>query len=85
MKNSEGEKVYSFLRRLGGDTVLVVINFAREPRSVTLGMKDWKTGNVKEYFTGSVLTLSDAKLELEIGGLGCRVFVPTEQQSGGGQ
>ena len=84
-KNSEGEKVYSYLRRLGDDQVLVVINFAHESRSVTIDLSGWKSGDLKEYFTGSVTTPQNGKLALEIGGLGCRVFVPAVQRSGGNQ
>jgi glycosidase len=85
VKNSEGEKVYSFLRRLGNDEVLVVINFGHQPRSVDIDMDGWKSGTAKEYFTGNVMTPENGKLKLDIGGLGCRVFVPSVQSSGGNQ
>ncbi len=85
VKNSEGEKVYSFQRRLGDDEVLVVINFAREPRSVSIDMSRWKSGDVKEYFTGSVTTPQNGRMAFDIGGLGCRVFVPAVQRSGSSQ
>ena len=75
VKNSEGEKVCSFLRRLGNDQVLVVINFSLEARSFTLDLPDLKTGELKEYFTGARMALENDHLSLQIGGLGCRVFV----------
>jgi cyclomaltodextrinase len=83
--NSDGEKVYTFLRRLGDDEALVVLNFAHELRSVTVDMSGWKSGDLKEYFTGSLTPLQEGKLALEIGGLGCRVFVPAVQRSGSQQ
>ncbi|MCX6135806.1 MAG: alpha-amylase family glycosyl hydrolase [Ignavibacteriales bacterium] len=80
VKNSDGEKVYSFVRRAGNDEVLVVLNFARDPRSVSIDVSSWKARELKEYFTGSAATLHGGKLPLEIGGLGCRVFVPASQR-----
>ena len=79
VKNSDGEKVYSFVRRLGDDEVLVVINFAREPRSLDVDLGALKTTELKEYFTGTPVTFHDHNLHLDLGGLGCRVFVPNAQ------
>jgi glycosidase len=83
IKNSDGGKVYSFLRRTNGDEVLVVINFSRTARSVSIDLDDWTSGGMKEYFTGDTATVDGNKLPLELGGLGCRVFVPAAQRSGG--
>jgi cyclomaltodextrinase / maltogenic alpha-amylase / neopullulanase len=83
VKNSDGEKVYTFLRRQGDDEVLVVINFARAARSVSIDMSGWRSGEVREYFTGNAATPQNGRLSLDIGGLGCRAFVSSVQRSGG--
>jgi glycosidase len=85
IKNSGGGKVYTFLRRLGNDEVLVVINFDRDPRSCTIEMPGMNASDLKEYFTGNVASLGKGQLALDIGGLGCRVFVPLVQHDGGVQ
>ena len=82
MKNSDGEKVYSFLRHFDNDEVLVIINFSRVLRSVDIDMTGWKSKDLKEFFTGDPAVIHDGKLKLEIGGLGCRVFIPGGPRSG---
>jgi len=76
VKNSGGGKVYTFLRRLGGDEVLIVINCDRDPRSCTIELPGINAGDLKEYFTGTIVSPGNGRLALDIGGLGCRVFVP---------
>jgi glycosidase len=75
VKNTGGEKVLSFLRRLGEDQVLVVINFSSDERAFTLELPEIKAGDMKEYFTGGAMPLENGRLSLQVGGLGCRVFV----------
>ena len=82
VKNSDGEKVYSFLRHFDNDEVLVIINFSRVLRSVDIDMTGWKSKDLKEFFTGDPAVIHDGKLKLEIGGLGCRVFIPGGPRSG---
>ncbi len=76
VRNNEGDKVYSFLRRFGEDQVLVVINFSHDTKSFTLELPNIKASELKEYFTGVMMPLENGRLSLQVGGLGCRVFVP---------
>jgi glycosidase len=75
VKNTGGGKVLSFLRRSGEDQVLVVINFSIDTKSFNVDLADIQTGDLKEYFTGAMTPVEDHRLSLQVGGLGCRVFV----------
>ncbi len=81
--NSDGQKVYSFVRRSGDDVVLVVINFSKERRSVSIEVPAVMPGELKEYFTKSSATVKDGKLTEDLGGLEFRVFVPANARQGG--
>jgi glycosidase len=82
VKNSEGGKVYSFLRRLGDDEVLVVINFSHDKRSFDVELPQMTSPDLKEFFTGAPASARNGHLALEIGGLGCRVFIPVKEKGG---
>ena len=82
VRNSDGQKVYSFGRSSGDDLVLVVINFSRETRSVSVEVPAGPTGEMKEYFTKSSATVKDGKLNVELEGLEFRVFVPAKARQG---
>ena len=85
VKNSDGQKVYSYVRRLGDDEVLTVINFSHVPRSVSIELGALKSGAMKDYFTGTPTVAKNGKLQLDLGALGCRVFVPNAQGLRGAQ
>jgi glycosidase len=76
VKNSEGHKVYTFLRRSGADEVLVVINFAKERRSVIIDAPAGLSGELKEYFTTSSVSVVNGQLTADLGALEFRVYVP---------
>jgi len=80
--NSDGQKVYSFVRRSGADFVLVVINFSKEQRSVSIEVPAVPSGELKDYFTKSSATVKDGKLDAVLKGLEYRVFVPARAQQG---
>ncbi len=77
--NSDGQKVYSFLRRSGDDEVLVVINFSKQRKRADLNLPALKSSRMKEYFTGSVVSLTESRLSLDLAGLEYRVFVPSAE------
>jgi hypothetical protein len=77
--NSDGQKVYSFLRRSGDDEVLVVINFSKQRKRADLNLPALKSSRLKEYFTGSVVPLTGNRMSLDLGGLEYRVFVPSAE------
>jgi glycosidase len=80
VRNSDGQKVYSFLRRSGEDAVLVVINFSKEKRPVSIEVPAALPSELKEYFSGSTAEVREGKLTADLGGLEFRVFVPMKAQ-----
>lgn len=80
--NSDGQKVYSFIRRSGDDAVLVVINFSKERRSVSIEVPEVLPRELKEYFTKSPSVVKDGTLNADLGGLEFRVFVPAKARQG---
>ncbi len=85
VKNSDAQKVYTFLRRAGGDEVLVVINFSRERRAVQLDVPHLQSAELKEYFTRAVVSPVNGRLSLDIPGLDYKVFVPNGEHNRGAQ
>ncbi len=74
--NSGGGKVLSFVRRLGDDQVLVVLNLSRDQRSCEVAIPMFKTNNFMEYFTRTPVSSSNGRLFLEMKSLDYRVFLP---------
>lgn len=77
-KNSDGKKVYSFIRRSGDDVAVVVINFSKERRSVSIEVPSSISGVLNEYFTKLPAVVRDGKLNTDLGELEFRVFVPSK-------
>ncbi|MBI3585653.1 MAG: alpha-glucosidase C-terminal domain-containing protein [Ignavibacteriales bacterium] len=78
MENSDNQKVYSFLRKLGDDQVIVVINFSMNERRVEISLPDSLKGNLKEYFSNTVKNVSQGKVVLKLAPLEYNVFLPAQ-------
>ena len=74
-KNSDGSKVYSFIRRSTGDQVLVIINLSNARRMVDVEVPSTISGGLVEYFTKSTASVKEGKLTVDMPALGFRVFV----------
>jgi hypothetical protein len=85
VKNSDAQKVYTFLRRAGNDEVLVVINFSRERHGVQVDVPQLQSAEVKEYFTRAVVSPVNGRLSLDLAGLDYKVFVPHGERNRGVQ
>ena len=75
LPNSDNQKVFSFLRRSGDDPVIVVINFSRQPKEVSVSIPESVPNRLKEYFTGSNAETAGRKLTLHLEGLDYKVFL----------
>jgi glycosidase len=75
--NSGGGKVLSFVRQLGDDQVLVVLNLSRDQRSCEVAIPMFKSNQFMEYFTKTPVSSSKGQLSLEMKGLDYKVFLPT--------
>ena len=75
LPNSDNQKVFSFLRRSGDDPVIVVINFSRQPKEVSVSIPESVPNRLKEYFTGSNAATAGGKLPLHLEGLDYKVFL----------
>jgi glycosidase len=78
VRNSDGQKVYSFSRSSAEDAVLVVINFSKERRAVSIEVPTALPRGWREYFSSSSAEVRDGKLDADLGGLEFRVFVPAK-------
>jgi glycosidase len=79
LANSDGRKVYSFLRRSGGDQLVVVINFGDAAKSVEVTLPQGSAGELQEYFTGEAARPSDGKISLHLRPFDYRVFLPMKK------
>ncbi len=77
--NSDDQKVYSFLRRSGGDQVVVIVNFADGPKSVEVTLPQGSVGGLQEYFTGENARLSRGKLTLSLRPFDFKIFLPSRK------
>jgi hypothetical protein len=78
--NSDDHKVYSFLRRSGGDQVVVIVNFADGPKSVEVTLPQGSVGGLQEYFTGENARLSRGKLTLSLRPFDFKIFLPSKKE-----
>jgi glycosidase len=74
--SNDGEgKVLSFLRKLGDDEVLVVLNLSSSDRICDIEFPGAKSADLIEYFTRTPTRLVDGHLKIELKGLDYRAFV----------
>ena len=83
--NSGGGKVLSFVRQMGDDQVLVVLNLARDQRSCDIAVPMFKSREFMEYFTKTPVTSSNGHLFLEMKSLDYMVFLPSANGGRGKQ
>ena len=79
LANSDGKKVYSFLRRSSNDQVTVVINFADESKSVEVTLPEGNAAELQEYFTGKAARPAGGKLSLRLGPFEYKVYLPVKK------
>jgi glycosidase len=75
--NSSDGKVLSFVRQLGDDQVLVVLNFSRGPQKCEIAIPMFKSSQFIEYFTKTPIPSSNGNLSLDMKGLDYKVFLTT--------
>jgi glycosidase len=75
--NSADGKVLTFVRQLGNDQVLVVLNLSRDQRSCEVAVPMFKSSQFVEYFTKTPVSSSNGHLSLDMKGLDYKVFLPT--------
>jgi glycosidase len=75
LQHEAGSKMLAFLRRTDGDDVLVVINFGREPKSVTLTLPGDMKPPYREYFSGTPIHPSSQQITLHLGPLDYRIVL----------
>lgn len=76
VENSDNQKVYSFLRKLQDDQVVVVINFSTRERQVELKIPESIKGDIKEYFSGATMQALQGKLALKLAPLEYKILLP---------
>jgi glycosidase len=64
IQNSEGDRVLSFSRTLGNESILVLLNFSYEPQQVSLYSNEL-IGNYRSLFNGQSFELDGNKISLE--------------------
>ena len=75
VSNDGGGKVLSFLRKLGEDEVLVVLNLSNSDRTCEIEFPGKNTADLVEYFTRTPTKLVDGHLKIDLKGLDYRAFV----------
>ncbi|MBI3788550.1 MAG: alpha-glucosidase C-terminal domain-containing protein, partial [Ignavibacteriales bacterium] len=76
LENSDNQKVYSFLRKLNDDQVMVVINFSTSERQIEITLPDFVKQDLKEYFSNSAIKAPQGKLALKLAPLEYKVLLP---------
>ncbi len=75
--NSSSGKVLSFVRELGNDRVLVVLNMSHDQRTCDVEVPTFKTNGFMEYFTKTPVTSANGRLSIEMKPLDYMVFLPS--------
>ncbi|MBI4428811.1 MAG: alpha-glucosidase C-terminal domain-containing protein [Ignavibacteriales bacterium] len=75
LKNSEGNRVYSFARKLESEDVVVVLNLSNLRKVVEIDVGGLELEQSLEYFTSGKPTLANGKLKLTLKPFDYRVFV----------
>lgn len=78
LENSDNQKVYSFLRKLNDDQVMVVINFSTTERQIEISLPDLIKRDMREYFSGSTVKAQQGKLALKLAPLEYKVLLPLQ-------
>jgi len=66
LKNSDGEKVISFIRQLGSDKLIVVVNLSDQSREVKISLLSRTNMKLIDHFTGRSVDAVDGQLALEL-------------------
>jgi glycosidase len=77
--NTESAKVCSFLRSSEMDSVITVINFAKERKEVNLQMPINKSNEWKDLLSGANFKAKDSSLNVLLLPMGCLVLVPAHE------
>lgn len=75
LPNSDSVKVFSFMRTLGDDAAIIVINFSDTKKIVSVSVPGSGGETWREYFTHQSFGESNGKLSVNLAGRGFRVFV----------
>jgi glycosidase len=79
VQNSDSTIVYSFMRTMREDTVLVVINFNTFPQKVNLILPTYSSTSWKDFFSKQSLQLKTNRLEVTMPRLGFAVLCPMSE------
>jgi glycosidase len=79
VQNSDSTKVYSFMRTMREDTVLVVISFNTFPKKVNLILPTHSSIFWKDFFPKQSLQLKTNRLEITMPRLGFAVLYPMSE------
>ena len=83
--NSGGGKVLSFVRQLGNDQILVMLNLSRDQRRCEVEVPMFKTSDFIEYFTKTPVSSANGHLFVDMKGLDYKVFLPSVHAGRGTQ
>jgi glycosidase len=73
IRNSDGEKVYTFARQIEGDTVLVAVNLAKKARSISAALPSEYRACTRKVFGNATLRYSQDTLHLDLPPFGSAV------------
>ncbi len=80
MTNSESANVFSFVRSSGTDSVIVIINFAKEKKEINLQIPAGLSMMWKDQFSGVNYQAKDSYLNVTLLPLGYLILVPTTER-----
>jgi hypothetical protein len=78
--NSENYHLFSFLRYLGEDSVLIVINFTREKKDTEIQLPAGASLFWKDQSSGVRINVKNSCLRTTIGAFGFRFLVPSSEK-----
>jgi 1,4-alpha-glucan branching enzyme len=80
IQNSDSSHVVSFLRSSGGDTVLVVFNFAHKSTTVDIQVPIHASLTWTDQFSGVKVNVQNSRMRLTLTPLGYMLIVPTTEK-----
>jgi glycosidase len=81
IRNTESNRVYSFLRSFNSDSVFVVINIAKDKKDVNLQLSSGPSRLWKDEFTGVSYRASDSGVNMKLPPFGYAVLSTTDERN----
>ncbi|MGB2869251.1 MAG: alpha-amylase family glycosyl hydrolase [Bacteroidota bacterium] len=78
VENTGGEKIYSFARVLGKDTVYVLVNFSGREKDVRMSVIGPASGMFKDYFSSETNNAVNGTIPVHLSPYGFQVFLPLQ-------